>query len=69
MTKKGALKLIDVRKPQIDLVLRLRKAMGAGDATDRALVSKFCKLLDVCFVLDPLKRATAADALVHPFLM
>ena len=68
MTKKGALKLIDVRAPAIDLGSKLRKAMGAGDASDRALVSKFCKLLDVCFVLDPSKRATAADALVHPFL-
>ena len=68
VTKRGALKLIDVKAPAIDLGAKLRAAMGGSDHEDRVLVSKFCRLLDACFVLDPTKRCTAADALKHPFL-
>lgn len=58
-----------ITKPSRDLRARLMPPTSAKLKDDEAkTISAFIDLLDKCLALDPAKRLTPKDALVHPFI-
>ena len=53
-------------KTKVDLASSLLAAKSASD--DRKLVLELRDLLDRMFTLDPSRRISVKDALVHPFV-
>ncbi len=60
---------VHTSKPTRDLRARLMPPSSAQMKEDeRKLLTSFVDLLDRCLVLDPARRITPKEALVHPFL-
>ena len=60
---------VHVSKPTSDLRARLMPPSSAQMKEDeRKLLTSFVDLLDRCLALDPARRITPKEALVHPFL-
>ena len=60
---------VHISKPTRDLRARLMppSSMQMND-DERKLLTSFVDLLDRCLALDPTRRITPKEALVHPFL-
>jgi serine/threonine-protein kinase PRP4 len=60
---------VHISKPTRDLRARLMppSSMQMND-DERKLLTSFADLLDRCLALDPTRRITPKEALVHPFL-
>ena len=60
---------VHITKPSRDLRARLMPPASAKMKDDEAkILTSFIDLLDKCLTLDPAKRLTPKDALVHPFI-
>lgn len=58
-----------LQKPTRDLRARLVPSSAAKSNDDETkLLLSFVDLLDKCLSLDPAKRLTPRDALIHPFI-
>lgn len=58
-----------ITKPSRDLRARLMPPTSTKLKDDEAkILTSFIDLLDRCMALDPAKRLTPKDALVHPFI-
>uniref|UniRef100_M4B7S9 non-specific serine/threonine protein kinase n=1 Tax=Hyaloperonospora arabidopsidis (strain Emoy2) TaxID=559515 RepID=M4B7S9_HYAAE len=66
VTGKPILRLMGTFKTKVDLASSLLAAKSASD--DRKLVLELRDLLDRMFTLDPSRRISVKDALVHPFV-
>uniref|UniRef100_A0AAV1TRR7 non-specific serine/threonine protein kinase n=1 Tax=Peronospora matthiolae TaxID=2874970 RepID=A0AAV1TRR7_9STRA len=66
VTGKPILRLMETFKTKVDLASSLLAAKSASD--DRKLVLELRDLLDRMFTLDPSRRISVKDALVHPFV-
>ncbi|ETW85096.1 hypothetical protein HETIRDRAFT_309361, partial [Heterobasidion irregulare TC 32-1] len=60
---------VHIAKPTRDLRARLMPAASAQMKDDeRKMLTSFIDLLDKCLALDPARRITPKEALVHPFI-
>jgi len=60
---------VHISKPTRDLRARLLPSASAKLKDDETkMVLSFVDLLDKCLVLDPARRITPKDALMHPFV-
>lgn len=60
---------VHISKPTRDLRVRLMPPASMQMKDDeRKLLTSFVDLLDKCLALDPARRITPKEALVHPFL-
>ncbi len=60
---------VHITKPSRDLRARLMPSASAKLKDDESkLLTSFVDLLDKCLALDPAKRITPKEALVHPFI-
>jgi serine/threonine-protein kinase PRP4 len=63
------IKKVQITKPSRDLRARLMPPASAQIKEDeRKLLAAFVDLLDRCLALDPARRITPKEALVHPFI-
>jgi len=69
VTGADVVRKVHTSKPTRDLRARLMPPSSAQMKEDeRKLLTSFVDLLDRCLVLDPARRITPKEALVHPFL-
>lgn len=69
VTGADVVRKVHVSKPTRDLRARLMPPSSAQMKEDeRKLLTSFVDLLDRCLALDPARRITPKEALVHPFL-
>ena len=60
---------VHITKPSRDLRARLMPPASAKIKDDEMrMLTSFIDLLDKCTALDPAKRITPKEALVHPFI-
>ncbi|KDQ18713.1 hypothetical protein BOTBODRAFT_52647 [Botryobasidium botryosum FD-172 SS1] len=69
ITGKDITRKVFISKPSRDLRARLMPASGAKMKDDELkLIISFIDLLDKCLALDPARRMTPKEALMHPFV-
>ncbi|KAA1475862.1 kinase-like protein [Dentipellis sp. KUC8613] len=69
VTGGDVVRTVHVAKPSRDLRARLMPSASAQMKDDeRKLLTSFVDLLDKCLALDPARRITPKEALVHPFI-
>ncbi|KZT19178.1 kinase-like protein [Neolentinus lepideus HHB14362 ss-1] len=70
VTGAGVIRKVHVAKPSRDLRARLMPSTSAAKLKDdeNRLLTSFVDLLDRCLMLDPARRITPKEALVHPFI-
>ena len=66
---KDVVRKVHISKPTRDLRARLMPpSSGQMKDDERKLLTSFVDLLEKCLALDPARRITPKEALVHPFL-
>ncbi|THG97632.1 hypothetical protein EW026_g4406 [Hermanssonia centrifuga] len=69
VTGSDVVRKVHITKPSRDLRARLMPSASAKLKDDESkLLTSFVDLLDKCLALDPAKRITPKEALVHPFI-
>lgn len=59
---------VHITKPTRDLRARLMPSSAKLKDDEAKTITSFIDLLDKCLALDPAKRITPKEALVHPFI-
>lgn len=59
---------VHIAKPSRDLRSRLLPSASAVNDEEAKILTAFIDLLDRCLMLDPGRRLTPKEALVHPFV-
>ncbi|KAF8514697.1 kinase-like domain-containing protein [Hysterangium stoloniferum] len=68
VTGNDVTKTVHISKPSRDLRARLIPPKAKDKDEETKMVLSFIDLLDKCLVLDPARRLTPKDALMHPFV-
>ena len=67
MKYKDIVRKVHIAKPTRDLRARLLPSSKVSEDEQKLMLS-FIDLLDKCLMLDPARRITPREALVHPFI-
>ena len=67
-TFKAIMRKVQIAKPVRDLRTRLMPSSSKLSEEEGKFVLSFVDLLDKCLMLDPSRRITPKEALVHPFI-
>ena len=65
---KDIVRKVHIAKPTRDLRARLLSSSSKVSDDEQKLILSFIDLLDKCLMLDPARRITPREALLHPFI-
>ncbi|CCO35733.1 serine/threonine-protein kinase PRP4 [Rhizoctonia solani AG-1 IB] len=68
ITRADVVKRVTIAKPTKDIRARVLAASGTMSDEENKLTLAFVDLLDKCLALDPARRITPKEALMHPFV-